>query len=454
MLLYENEKACAVYFFGREGIAREMLHSEFEALLDGVVPAADWALQEARAVYLEIDKDLHVTAAVFFKVSFDAKGVVVPSWRLPLQDLAKNASKGPDMDSGPISLACASHCPITYYTAELWNPDMRPGSSHFAQLKKAVKRNRLGLHFRPLAEHEDSRVSAAEAQVTQLIEQKLSQQLRRQYEKDFRNHMAQLLKEQRLRLSTLGADKEAALAELKREHSRRVEQLRWELEEKDRLFAEAEERNEQLKQTIEGQASKIQGLREYFEHKLEKAQGEEVEHVNALKENYALELEAKVAAATTELTEALQMRDVELCYRNEQEAQLREEIARLREENKEILAHSGDQLLQKLHQKGVNFVTYQPGAGHITLPLTEISRFVDNPQQFAADHCGVSLQHYQAWLSHYQAPVCQGYASSGRPCNADVPRAAVPADFHPGETNLCAQCRAGQQPEALKSAHA
>ena len=453
MFLYENEKACAVYFFDDEGIAREMLHSEFEALLDGVVPATDWRNNEVRAAYLEIDSNLAVTAAVFFRVSFDAKGAVLPSWRLPLQDLAKNAAKGPDLGAGPISLACASHCPIAYYTAELWNPDMRPGSSHFAQLKKAVKRNGLGLHFRPLAD-DDNKKAGVDGQVAQLLEQKLAQQLRRQYERDFRDHMAQLLKEQRLKLSTLSAGKDQAQTEIKREYNQRIEDMRSALEEKNRLLAEAEERNAQLKQTMEGQADKIQGLREYFEHKLEKLQGEESEHVNALKGNYALELEAKVAAATTELKEQLQMRDVELFYRNEQEAQLREEITRLRVENKEMLGNSGDQLLNKLHHNGVNFVTYQPGAGHITIPLSEMSSFLHNPMQFTAKHCGVSLQHYQAWLSHYQAPVCQALTSKGEPCHADVARVAVPVDFHLGETDYCEQCRHSHRATPIHSARA
>jgi hypothetical protein len=451
MLLYENEKACAVYFFGREGIVREMLHSEFEALLDGVVTAADWADSEARAAFVEIDANLCVTAAVFFRVSFDRQGAVLPSWRLPLHDLVKHSAKGPDLGAGPINLACASHCPIAYYASDLWNPDMRPASSHFVQLKKAVKRNRLGLDFRPGADGGGQKSAGADAQVAQLFEQKLSQQLRRQYEKDFRDHMAKLLKEQRLRLSTLNADKEEAIAQLKREHNQRVAKLRKVLEDKERALTEAEARNTQLKQTIEGQAQKIQGLREYFEHKLEKVQGEEAQHVSELKKNYELEVEAKVAAATTELKESLQMRDVELYYRNEQESQLREEIARLRRETSEIVNNSGDQLLEKLQQKGVNFVSYQPGAGHLTIPLSHLSQFTENPQAYVAEQCGVSLLHYQAWLNHYQAPVCQALTASGQACNANVVRVPSPADFHPGETNFCEKCRQLHQSAPLQS---
>lgn len=438
MLLFENEKASAVYFFGTEGIVREMLYSEFEALLNGVVPVTEWAGKDARAVFLEIDSKLLINAAVFFRIGFDKNGAVVNSWRLPLLELAKNAAKGPDLGAGPISLACASQCPIAYFSGDLWNPDMRAGNSHLNRLKKAVKRNRLGLVFKPLPE--DDGGQRVGGQMAQLLEERLTHQLRRQYEKNFRDHMAQLLKEQRLRATTLTAEKDKAIDELKREHSQRLEQLRLELEARGRELSEAEARNSQLKDDLDGQAQKIQGLREYFEHKLEKAQGEEFEHLNALKENYALELDAKVSAATAQLKESLQMREVELLYRDEQDAQLREEINRLRREIQGILSNSGDQLLQKLSDKGVNFVTYQPGAGHITIPLSDISTFADNPLQFAARHCGVSLQQYQAWLSHYQAPVCHALNRHGQPCHANVPKVATPADFHPGETDRCADC--------------
>jgi hypothetical protein len=329
---------------------------------------------------------------------------------------------------------------------------MRPGSSHFAQLKKAVKRNRLGLHFRALPDSDSSSSNSVGNQVADLLEQKITQQLRRQYEKSFRDHTAQLIKEQRLRAVTLSADKDRALDELKREHNQRVEHLRQELEEKKRQLVDVEDRNRQLKETIDGQASKIQGLREYFEHKLEKLQGQESDYVAALKENHTLELDAKVAAATTELQESLQMREVELMYRNEQEAQLRDEIVRLRKENQELLDNGGDQLLKKLSDKGVTFVTYQPGAGHITIPLGDMSRYTDDPMQYTAEQCGVSLQHYQAWLSHYQAPVCQALTGAGDACQCDIPRVAIPGDFHPGESDRCESCFASIASSSLKSA--
>src|SRR5690606_23283896 len=56
----------AVMFFSDQGIAREMLFTEFEALLDGLVAAPDFADETVEAVFLQINSRLYVRAAVFF----------------------------------------------------------------------------------------------------------------------------------------------------------------------------------------------------------------------------------------------------------------------------------------------------------------------------------------------------------------------------------------------------
>src|SRR5690606_3493429 len=117
--------------------------------------------------------------------------------------------------------------------------------------------------------------------------------------------------------------------------------------------------------SLDLQAQKIEGIREYFAHKLEQAQSGESNQLQALQENFALELETRVAAVTAELQERLDMREVELYYRHQQENNLKEEIAHLRQENQRLLNQAGDQLLQKLHKTGINFVAFHAGVGQI-----------------------------------------------------------------------------------------
>src|SRR5690554_7586518 len=83
----------AVMFFSDQGIAREMLFTEFEALLDGLVAAPDFADETVEAVFLQINSRLYVRAAVFFTVDFDLDGYVNRLWNLPLRTLAEKAAR-------------------------------------------------------------------------------------------------------------------------------------------------------------------------------------------------------------------------------------------------------------------------------------------------------------------------------------------------------------------------
>ena len=408
-----------------------MLYQEFLAVLDAYVPAMELANKSFDAVYVEVNRKLIVKRAVFFNISFTSEGFVDPGWLLPLEELARSASSGPDLGDGPILLACRSKCPIDHYRDMLWDPNLRNGKGQFGVIKRVIAANRLGIQFKEPEGEE------AEAEEMRQREQSLDVKLRKEYEKEFRNHMAQLLKEQRLRAKTITNENEKALDELKKEHNARLNDFRVRIDEKDRLLEEERQRNQILKETIDGQADKIRGLREYFEHKLDKAHGQEADQLANLKENFDAELAATVESETKELKELLQMREVELLYRNEQEAHLHDEISRLRAENQSLISNSGDQLLQKMIEKGISFVTFQPGAGHITLPVTEVSRFMESPTGFVADQCGVSESQYLAWIEHYHAPICRHVDDEGKICGENIPRVEKPADFHPEESDRC-----------------
>lgn len=135
----------AVMFFSEQGISREMLYPEFEALLDGLVAAPECADETIEAVFLQINHRLHVRAAVFFLLDFDADGYVNRLWNMPLRNLAEKAERGPDMGGGPIRLACLGFCARSGYRASLWKPGQRAGKSDLAWLKHVVTRNSLGI---------------------------------------------------------------------------------------------------------------------------------------------------------------------------------------------------------------------------------------------------------------------------------------------------------------------
>lgn len=438
MIFDDDELGRAIFFFSSDGkLCREMHGSEFGAILDGYVPIREWKNRELKAVFVEMDSSYLIHTAVFFIVGFTESGEVDPGWNLPLDALARNALEGPDLGAGPIRLACASQCPIDHLRSFLWDPDLAKTKGPLTALKKAIKANKLSIQFREPSEKRQADMSSQDALISAgIIEKRLAEQMRSEYSRELREQMAQLYKEQALKDNAVVQRAEKEIQALKIEHADQIEEYRQLAQSLETALTEEKTRNCALQETIDGQETKIEGLREYFQHKIEKSQGEGVEELDMLRGSHIAEIEEKVEAATAELKQMLQMREVELLYRNERESQLHEEITRLREENQELLGNSGDQLMEKMMGKGVSFVTYQPGAGHITIPATEMLRFMENPLAYAAETCGVQEDHYKAWLEHYQAPVCAGM-NGEHSCGENVDRIDAPADFHLGVDDRC-----------------
>lgn len=80
------------------------------------------------------------------------------------------------------------------------------------------------------------------------------------------------------------------------------------------------------------------------------------------------------------------------------------------------------------------FVAYHPGAGHISLPVRQLEDYLERPLGFAAQKCGVTLSHYESWLSHYDKSECEK-------CGTTINRIDTPSDFQPGISNRCVKHR-------------
>ncbi len=414
----------AVCLFQKGKIARELQYPEFEAILDGFIPVPEYKSASAKCVYLWIDSNLHVVGAVFFLLPFDGEGIVDRRWNIPLQALLEQAAKGPDLGAGPIRLACHSQCPIDWHKSGLWDPEMAPGNNQFVMLRKAVKANRLGLIFR---EKSLEKRQEAEDQTPQVNE--------------LRNRVARLLKEQRLRIATLQGRHQDRIAALQQEHQQRIELYQEQLAKLQGANRDLEGRNEALKENLETQVNKIQGIHEYFSHKLKAARQDESDQLRELQEQFAIEMEARVQAATAALQEKLDMREVELFYRHEQEGNLRDEVSRLRQENQRLLDHTGDQVLERLIKAGISFVAFHPGVGHITIPQGDMGSYLDNPTAYAAHKCNVSPALYGQWLAHHQNPRCQAPNADGSICGRELEPLDHPRDFHHGESDRCDEHR-------------
>ncbi len=430
----------AVFLFQDSQISRELLYPEFEAILDGFIPFPDFASSTAHATYLHIDHSLNVKGAVFFLISFDADGMVDRRWNIPLRQLIDATGTGPDMGGGPIRLACYSQCPIAWHQKNLWDPLMDASNSTFVAIRKAVKSNRLGLVVKPTKTGKPKGKSApgSAVDVDNTLEQAaLEQKLHEHYAQELRDKMEMLIKEQRLHIATLMNEHQAKVHSLQHDHQQRVLAYQQRHQELEQLNHDIEERNRALKESLDVQANKIEGMREYFAHKLKAAQADESSQIQLLQENFALEMEAKLSAATADLREMLDMREVELFYRHQNETALKEEIVNLKREHQQLLKNSGEQLLDRLIRAGINLVAFLPGLGETAIPVDDIGVYLEDPNAYAAEKAGVSEAIYLAWMEHHQSPCCNAVDHKGQSCGRAIAVIEAPIEFHPGESDRC-----------------
>lgn len=134
----------AVFFFTDGQVSKEMLYSEFAAVLDGVVPLPSFAGMVAHAVYVQLDERLQVTGLVFFVLAFDRAGRVDPKWNVPLRDMAERGKPGPRLGNTAPRLVCRTQGTARYHD-HLWEPFGRTVHDPYREIERVLKRNRLGL---------------------------------------------------------------------------------------------------------------------------------------------------------------------------------------------------------------------------------------------------------------------------------------------------------------------
>ncbi|WP_049721695.1 hypothetical protein [Gilvimarinus polysaccharolyticus] len=437
----------AVIVFANGRIDRQLQYPEFEAVMDGFVPMQDFAGCRAQAVYVRINASFQITTAVFFYIDFDPRGMVAKRWNVPFQQLAEAASRGPDLGAGPIALACYSQCPIDWQKNNLWDPLMDPGRNSFVLMKKAVASNVLGLIF-PEAEPEPN-VTAANNNASELAASELKAALEREYAQTMRTRLAHTLKEQRLHINTIRSHMRLKLDELKRDHQERIGEYQQAFNAQAQQLADLQRDNQALQQRLNMQEDKYGGLREYYEHKLSTAQLDESSQVRELEQEFDARIEAAVNEAKEELQERLDMREMELYYRQQQEAAVRDELEILRAEHEQLLEQGATQILTPLQKAGISFVVFVPGLGQTTLPAASVADYIANPEAYFAKLCGLTEAHYRLWLDHSHSPYCTATDSDGEECGVGVNRVSQPTDFHDGESNRCAEHRSINPSRAL-----
>lgn len=398
----------AVFFVEGNQVAREMRANEFGAFLDGYVGLSDLAETEVKAVLVELSGDLLVQALVFFRIWFDEEGRADSHWNVPIEELAKHGAKGPDMGGGAIRLVCRSQCPDPKFKEDLWDPDMTPGNNHFQAIRKAVEANSLKFRKMEPVQEENIPVLSAQADEASGSEDSAGSA--------DRSRLAQLIREQRLRIKTLQSVHRDSLSDIQREHRLEMQGLRNEMADLEQKYERQRLSNDQLKKRLSERNEQYLIMQEQMV-----SGGEDKERDDA-----------NATAELVLLREQLERRQRELELRDDK-------IVALEQENHELRHRepAENSILDHLKRQSVFLVAYHPGVGHVTLPYDDIETYFNNPTAYAADRCGMNEPAYREWLEHYENPVCNHEEKNGKRCGEPILRVSQPAEFRPGIDDRC-----------------
>ncbi len=433
----------AVMFFADQKISKQMLYPEFEAVLDGVVNIPEFTDQQMHAAYVLINPRLLVRSLVFFYIDFDEKGAVDPSWNIPLRHLAERAGRGPDLGAGPIRLACRSQSSVPWHQMHLWDPELSPKNNHLLMIRDAVKRNNLGLLFDEAQEHyfasEQFTVAAEDRWESGVQVDAGAQAFDREKDQAQRQKAAQIIKQQRLRISTLETQHEEQLAAFRLQHQSALTAQQQHALALQKQLTQQESLNTQLKQQLSVQADNLKSLRADLQTRLRAFEQHEREAMDSVRQQFEHELQARIAVAVVEYKEQVAIRDVEVAYKTEQATQLNNEIVQLKQQLQEQAGQSGEQILERLSRSGVVFVACHPGVGHITIPLKDMTLYQNKPLQYIANKCAVTEDQYRRWLAHYENPVCSVQFDEHALCGLPLARENKPSSFIDGVTDRCSK---------------
>lgn len=456
---YSNE---AVLFFEKDQVTKEMTYSEFEAILDGVVGLNDFAGEMLKAAFVIVNGRLKVTGIALFTIAFDRQGFADRAWNLPLRHLVDTGGSGPDLGAGPVKLSCKSQCSVSWHTGMMWDPDLSPKTNTFSRIRDAIAANRL--HLQSIAEAD----VVAPAQQMQpppnwgvapaarapaspwagggqepptlqpgwVDDSGLTESQLAVLESEHRKKIAALIKQQRLHIQTLTSESQQTLASTRLNYEKELQIAKIEIA---RLRSEHESLHSQniaLREQNESQRKQLDTLKKSHEIEAQAVQRTE-QQVEALRKEYSDLMEQKIQEATAKLKEDIELRNMELMYRHEVAKQLREELCQLRKDKIRLVNEGGDKFLERLENLGISFIAFHPGAGHISVPLADMSEYMENPIAYAANKCLVSEEHYRFWLAHYQKPECQAPLTNDKVCGCRIRRTDVPSQFLMGESDRC-----------------
>jgi hypothetical protein len=484
----------AVFFLNADKVIREMMMTEFDALLDGIVQAPEFKGKKLKAVYLQITDQLKIKSMVFFLIGFDAEGNVNKDWNLPLNQLLQSAARGPDLGLGVTRLVNKKQCTTPWHQQSLWDPE----PELFQKLVIQVNQNRLGIVVNEDIFFDDvplitptaspaakapptldvpTVTAAADIPVATLIptakpasshdiptavppvaKAKAKPEAQAETDEGISSAEMEAMKAAfKIKLDKMQAERDAAIekqreiaASLKEQAKEHVESLvkdfHQDIAQKEQQIASLraqieheQKRYAELKEQQVEQAAEYQHEREDLLEQLEAGQDVESTKIEALKTAFTKELAARVEAETAKVNDQLAIREVELFYRDEQMAIFKDEVQRLKAEKQSLLTDSGKRILKSMEDNGVTFVAFHVGVGHITIAIDDVGRYIDDRTAYLAERCGITEPLFKAWQAHFNEPKCTFVDAAGTCCAKAISRVEWAASFEEHVSDRCDQ---------------
>jgi len=410
----------AVVFFARGEVGKEMLYPEFEALLDCVVPIRDFAGSVVEAAYVRVDDALAPVAVVLFFVPFDEDGFPDQRWNVPLRQLAERGARGPDLGGGPVRLATRSQCPIAGQEESLWEVSFNANGNTLSQLQECLRSNRLGIDAADA-------LGAAAAMWSNTPQQPQPMVLASQAVQGESSDALMAFMQQ----------SQQQLAASQQHHQHEMQALQERLTALQAQVSTLQNEKGVLLQRLAEQNQVFERERSALERAGAEATENMRRELERVREQFASERDAAIAQRDQRLRAELLRLERERQVEEEHLGGLRTELTELRRDRLRLLNEGADKFFDALKEKGVKFVAFQPGAGHLTIATEDLARYLDDTETFVAEKCKVSPEHYRRWLAHYNSPLCQGSGGHGGPCAKPLSKVLKPADFVAGMSDRC-----------------
>ncbi len=465
----------AVLFFGNSGISREMLYTEFESILDALIPMPDLASSTQFAAYLVINGSLNISSIVFFTLGFDEQGFADAKWNVPLRSLASKGVDGPDMGSGKVRIYMQG-IDDGKYKASLWDPAERGGTNDLIHLRNSIRANRLCLtkendesewmgdasmvmqQVQPAVKPKQAQaVAAAPVQAVQAAPVSEPQGEASTLMVDNSDEFSQAIKiieSQRIRITALENTLQKSQT-LMPEMQAAQEASEAEIASLKKQVADFEAKNAELQADL-GESSTIsKGLKKQVDEltkKLEKSEKQAKDKIDELKNKSEQSSKSSMDKLEKELTKKLETREKELekdfeakiaaeqdeqKKKDQQLENFKKELTELRGDKFRLMKGGAEDFFKKVAEADINFMAFKPGAGHITIPLDDIGTYMNSPNEYVAKKCNMSLEEYETWLAHYNNPVCTAPLPGDKICGDKVTRTETPAKFQPKVSDRC-----------------